>query len=64
MQPAAKQIKCPKYPDHGTVLARPLAPEEREMRKATQDIYEVECPCCGTYEFPFDPIVWDLVRVD
>ena len=61
---ATEQIKCPKYPDHGIAWARWLAPEEREIGKAEHDVYEVECPYCGKYELPVDPIVLDLVRVE
>jgi hypothetical protein len=64
MQPAPERIKCPKNPEHGIALARFLSPEEREMVKATRDVYEVECPRCGKYEFPLDPIVWEIARVE
>jgi hypothetical protein len=60
---ATEQIRCPKYSDHGVTWARWLSPEEREIGKAEPDVYEVECPLCGKYEMPVDPIVWELVRL-
>jgi hypothetical protein len=59
-----EQIKCPKYPDHGIVRARFLPPEEREMVKATRDVYEADCPHCGRYEFLAEPILLEIVGVE
>ena len=46
-------IACPKYPDHGPVAKRWLPPAEREMITSDKypDVYEIDCPHCGKYEY-------------
>jgi hypothetical protein len=58
-------IKCPKYPAHGVVRRRWLPPEEREHIKASRDdVFEIACPHCGIYELVFDPLLWEVIRVE
>jgi hypothetical protein len=48
-----EQIACPKYPDHGVVIKRWLAPEERELIRPREgaEVYEIDCPHCGKFEY-------------
>jgi hypothetical protein len=55
MPPVTEQIACPKNPDHGIVSNRWLSPEEREMiRGESGDVFEIDCPDCGKYEYRSD----------
>ena len=53
MLPKPETIVCPKNPDHGTVAKRWLSVNEREYIKSQNnlDVFEIECPQCGKYEF-------------
>jgi hypothetical protein len=52
MQPNSQEIKCPRYPDHDATK-RLLPAEEREQitRFPEEDVYEIDCPFCGKYEY-------------
>ena len=52
-----ERIECPKYPPHGIVTIRPLPPEKRQCITAERDsdVFEVDCPVCGKYEFADKP---------
>ena len=54
MPPKSETIVCPKNPDHGTVAKRWLSVSEREYINSQNipDVFEIECPQCGKYEFP------------
>jgi hypothetical protein len=52
MSPAIEQVKCPRFPDHGMIAMRLLAPDERQMITAADgDVFEIDCPVCGKYEY-------------
>ena len=47
-----EKIKCPRFPDHGLAAKRLLAPDERQMITETdRDVFEIDCPVCGKYEY-------------
>ena len=54
MPPKPVTIVCPKNPDHGIVAKRWLSVSEREYINSQNilDVFEIECPRCGKYEFP------------
>jgi hypothetical protein len=47
-----KEMTWPRNPEHGVVRTRWLPLEERDCitNPEIADVYEIECPTCGTYE--------------
>ena len=51
-------VNCVRYPDHGPTINRWLLPVEREQitQVPEDNVYEVNCPVCGCYEFHDNPL--------
>jgi hypothetical protein len=47
------EITCPRNPDHGPAVRRWLPRSEREKitKAEVADVYEVDCPKCGRFEW-------------